>query len=335
MWLCHTLSPFYASTPPSPPAFLWPEIIRRADAWLVGPRLYLQISSQGILPDEAADLLATVTDLAKARAALMRADLEEMIVALNDAGLEPVVIKGAEWLLGHYAPNALRPIADLDIWFPTLAEQNAAIEVFQANGYRSSQTLQFFDRTNSHHFPPFLRDEDSPRFELHHKLIRSTLTDAMDTNRAASRLISEVRGGLRYRRLALIDGVTVAFFQSGRMSVPNFDTRRVPFAKWLDFLDRFQAAQLSAVNHPSDIGVADGDNPTDRQLLTALALACHFPYNGPLDPAYLDGWNTEVTLAKSLKMAFEWHKVFSPKAWIRFVRQFPERLKAIRFLNSL
>lgn len=334
-WLCQTLSPFREAEVNVPPPELWPRIIRRADAWLVGPRLYLQLRDSGILPPDAADLLEAVTALAEARARAMRADLLSMIGAFNAVGLSPVVIKGAEWLLGHYAPHALRPIADLDIWFPTDAEQDAAIEVLQTQGYHPATPIASHDKANSHHFPPFHRSDDGPRFELHHRLIRTTLTSAMDEGRAAARLAIEQFEGHRYRRLAPIDGITVAFLQSGRMAMPPFDTRRVALAKWLDFMDRFQASGLPPISDVSSIGIIDGHHATDRQLLTALSVACSFPYVGPTDRSYLDDWARDVTLSKSLRRAFTWEKALTPRAWFNLVRHLPRRLKAIRFLNSL
>lgn len=334
-WLCQTLSPFRKDEIAAPPADLWPRIVRQADGWLVGPRLYLLLQDQGILPPEAADLLEAVTDLADARARSMRADLLSMIGAFNAAGLEPVVIKGAEWLLGHYAPHALRPIADLDIWFPTEPEQDAAIDVLQSQGYQPAQPIASHDKATAHHFPPFHKGDEGPRFELHHRLVRSTLKEAMDLDQATTRLKREDFAGHHYLRLAPIDGVTVAFLQSGRMAMPPFLTRRVPLAKWLDFMDRFQAAGLPPVSTTADIGIIDGHHRTDRQLLTTLAVACGFPYQGPADRSYLKDWAQEVTVAKSLRRAFTWEKALSPRAWISLIRYFPKRVKAVRFLNSL
>lgn len=334
-WLSQTLSPFGNIEITAPPSDLWPRIIRQADSWLVGPRLYLRLRDIDILPRDAADLLEAVTALAEARARSMRSDLVSMISAFNAAGLEPVVIKGAEWLLGHYAPHALRPIADLDIWFPTDPEQDAAIEVLQSAGYAPAQPIATYERGTGHHFPPFHRNDEGPRFELHNKLIRATLTNAMNIELAAHRLVRDEVAGHKYRRLAPIDGVTVAFMQSGRMANPTFETRRVTLAKWLDFMDRFHAAGLPPVTDPVQFGVIDGHHSTDRQLLTALAVACGFPYLGPTDRSYLDDWAQDITVAKSLRQAFTWEKALSPRAWVRVVRHFPKRRKGIRFLNSL
>lgn len=334
-WLCHTLSPFRKDEVTAPPADLWPRIIWQADGWLVGSRLYLQLRDQDILPTEAAELLDAVTALTEARAKSMRADLLSLIGAFNAGGLEPVVIKGAEWLLGHYAPQALRPIADLDIWFPTEPEQDAAIDVLHKQGYIPAQPITSQDKATSHHFPPFHKDDKSSRIELHHRLIRATLKEAMALDQAATRLTREEFAGCRYRRLAPVDGVTVAFLQSGRMAMPPFETRRVALAKWLDFMDRFNAAGLTPVTETAEIGIIDGHHSTDYQLLTALTVACGFPYQGPADRSYLDDWAQEVTLTNSLRRAFTWEKALLPRAWVRFVRHLPKRMKAIRFLNSL
>lgn len=333
-WLCQTLSPFRKSEITAPPPHLWPRIIRQADGWLVGPRLYRQLRGHNFLPSEADDLLEAVTTLAEARARSMRADLVSVIKAFNAAGLEPVVIKGAEWLLGHYAPHALRPIADLDIWFPTPSEQDAALAVLEAQDYLPVEPISSHDKTANHHFPPFHKGDIGPRIELHHRLIRASLKESMNLARAASRLSSVEAPGHRYRRLAPMDGITVAFLQSGRMSAPPFETRRVALAKWLDFMDRFQDAGLLPLEDPSDIGIVDGQHLIDRQLLTALSLACDFPYDGPIDRSYFDDFTTSFTLAKSIRLAFAWDKVLSLRAWASFVRHLPKRMDAVRRLNS-
>jgi hypothetical protein len=45
----------------------------------------------------------------------MRAELEDLTAGFNNAGLSPVVLKGAGWLMGHYAPHARWLISDLDL----------------------------------------------------------------------------------------------------------------------------------------------------------------------------------------------------------------------------
>ncbi len=138
-WLCRTLSPYWSDeTPCEPPEHLWPEIIRLSDVWLVAPRLYQSCRGTSIIPEDAEDVLLAVADFATVRSRAMRAELEDIIRFLNEADLEPVVFKGAEWLMGHYAPHAPRLMADLDLWFPTETEQRKALKTFEAHGYALS-----------------------------------------------------------------------------------------------------------------------------------------------------------------------------------------------------
>jgi hypothetical protein len=339
-WICGTLSPFLDATPPvAPPDHLWPEIVRLADVWLVAPRLHDRVKDHGLLPADAAEVLGAVSEYATLRADAMRAELEDLIAGFNDAGLEPVVFKGAEWLMGHYAPHARRLISDLDLWFPDSTEQDAAIRVLADLGYRPLTPIEEHDKSRSHHFPPFHRKGAVARLELHHRLIRSTLAASMDLEGAAARLRPTDCNGLRYRRLDPGDALTVAFLQSGRMAIPGFETRKVAVSKWLDFLDRFVLAGRSAISHPADIGIRDCVHPTDIQLLTALKEKFDLPYSGMRDEAYIASWvaarMVEDTLIKSLRRSFTWKNISSPEAWRRFATYLPNRVREVRINKIL
>mgnify|MGYP001818533610 FL=1 len=315
-WICATLSPFRDATPPvAPPDHLWPAIVRLADAWLVAPRLHDRISGQVQLPPEAAEVLGVVSDYATLRADAMRAELEDLTAGFNNAGLRPVVFKGAEWLMGHYAPHARRLISDLDLWFPDSTEQDEAIRVLAELGYRPLTPIEEHDKASDHHFPLFHKDGAIARAELHHRLIRPTLSASLDLDGAAAHLRSSDCSGLGYRWLDPGDALTVAFLQSGRMTSPGFETRRVAVSKWLDFLDRFVLAGQSTISHPADIGIRDGIQPIDIQLLIALKEKFDLPYIGPCDDAGIASWASARMygdpLVKSLWLAFTWRNVSS------------------------
>ncbi len=161
----------------------------------------------------------------------------------------------------------------------------------------------------------------------------------MDLDAAAARLGPVALQGLRYRRLAAMDGVTIAFLQSGRMSAPPFETRKVAVAKWLDFMDRFRAITAECVVHPGDIGILGEPHDIDIQLLTALSVKFGFPYAGRTDSAYIDTWvaarMVRTTLAETLWQSLTWRNLQSPAAWLRFVTQFPNRVRGVRGRNAL
>ena len=108
------------------------------------------------------------------------------------------------------------------------------------------------------------------------------------------------------------------------MASPGFETRRVAVSKWLDFLDRFVLAGQSTISHPADIGIRDGIQPIDIQLLIALKEKFDLPYIGPCDDAYIASWASARMygdpLVKSLWLAFTWRNVSSREAWHRFAK---------------
>lgn len=337
-WLCRTLSPVWAEAPLSePPQKLWPEIVRLADVWLVMPRLHDRCANADFVPPDAMSVLRAVSDFARARDDAMRKELVIVIRALNEAGLEPVVFKGAEWLMGHYAPQARRLISDIDLWCPEPAGQAAAISVLVTLGYRPHSSLDRFDRQKSHHFPPFHKDGATARIELHHRLIRSSLVDSLDLSAVAERLQSTDQQGLHYRRLAYEDALAVAFLQAGRMAAPSFETRKVTAAKWLDFLDRYEARGWQPIVGPETFGIIDGPQEVDVQLLTVLKRKFGFPYEGPVDDRYLTEWTDPrpMTLSQSLRQSLTWRNLTSPQAWVRFISGFRDRVRGLRSLRRL
>lgn len=337
-WLCRTLSPVWREAPLiAPPEKLWPEIIRLADVWMVMPRLHDQCAKADFVPPDALSVLRAVSDFSKARDDAMREELIIIIRAMNEEGLEPIVFKGAEWLMGHYAPQARRLISDLDLWFNESAEQDAAIAVLLKLEYRPHSPLASFDRQNSHHFPPFHKKDKMARIELHHRLMRASLVESLDLTAVGQRLESTARGGLRYRRLAAEDALAVAFLQSGRMAAPGFETRKVSVAKWLDFLDRYEARGWQPIVGPEAFGIIDGPQEVDIQLLTALKCKFGFPYEGPLNDGYIAEWTDPrpITLMQSLLKSLTWQNLTSPKAWVRFISGFGDRVRGLRSLHRL
>ena len=137
----------------------------------------------------------------------------------------------------------------------------------------------------------------------------------------------------------MMDGVTIAYLQSGHMGAPPFETRRIAIAKWLDFIDRFAETDLDHLTEPREIGILSDANDVDVQLLTALSGKFGFPYRGKIDTAYTDSWiappSAPSIMAHSLKRSMTPKNLLSPSAWWRFVRNFPKRLKAVVFSKSL
>lgn len=339
-WLCRTLSPYFAEEPiVAPNEKLWPEIVRLSDSWLVSARLQHRLRGCDFVPSDACDVLTAISNYTRDRADMMRSELAAIIATLNAVDVRPVVIKGAEWLLGHYALSSHRIMTDIDIWTPSDSDQVVGLEALQAYGFVPVSPLSQHDKAVSHHYPPLHRDGAIARLELHHDLIRSTLTGMMALDGAEDRLVAVEQSGLSYFRLSPMDGVTVAYLQSGHMASPGFKTRRVTIAKWLDFLDRVHKVGPVSIKSASDIGLLVDDNGIDRQLLTVLQDFFGMPYAGERDTGYIDTWTKPVTpvnlLLAQLYRSVSWQNLSSAKKWRSFSRNFRRKTKINQFHSKL
>tara|TARA_B110000503_G_C7153617_1_gene416275 strand:- start:304 stop:1356 length:1053 start_codon:yes stop_codon:yes gene_type:complete len=339
-WLCRTLSPYFATESVQPPKpDLWPEIIRLSDAWLVSARLAYRLRGCDFVPPDTFDVLNVLSKYATDRNKTMRDEMIAIITALNEIDIQPVIFKGAEWLLGHYSPQSERIMTDLDIWIPSDSDQMRGLKALQEIGYAPSQTWQGFDKSNSHHFPPLHSDDAIARLEVHHSLIRANLTNMMGLGEAQKRLVMTEQEGLTYRRLSAGDGIVVAYLQSGHMAAPNFDTRKVTISKWLDFLDRFHNDGPPQIRNASDIGVLVNDNEIDRQLLTVLHDFFGLPYEGIRDTGYINTWlkkrQSGNLILKGLYNSATLANFSSKRKWGAFFKNLRNRLKGSFLISKL
>jgi hypothetical protein len=120
----------------------WPELLQRAGAQLVTPSLAGALADAGLLgrlPEEVRGYLQTVRDLNRTRNAALYGELVRVAAALNAAGIEPQLLKGAAALLpGQYAGAGDRVIGDLDLRIPGGRYADAA-EAVHGLGYQFAE----------------------------------------------------------------------------------------------------------------------------------------------------------------------------------------------------
>jgi hypothetical protein len=153
----------------------WQELDRLAALHRLAPLLHAERGSDEAVPNAIRDGWRAAHRHSAIQALAIRAELEDCCALLEQAGHQPIALKGA-WLSRHaYPAPALRPMRDLDIWVPVEGVLGA-YAVLLGCGYVMAEppemALEDVVRLDKH-MPPLL----SPRgvvIELHHHLWEPT-----------------------------------------------------------------------------------------------------------------------------------------------------------------
>lgn len=155
----------------------WLALFRLATAHLVAPSLYATLAARTQLdriPPDVLDALAVLYQLNHQRNRRLRAVLRDTVRILNQAGLEPTLLKGAIALLPDQYPHAFaRMLGDLDLAVAE-SEANHAAEILQAAGfYRAPNTHLALWSEHHHHLPPLFHPSGEGYVEIHRDLFRA------------------------------------------------------------------------------------------------------------------------------------------------------------------
>lgn len=188
----------------------WEAIIANASAHLVLPALHPGLvrlaasaghpTNDGV-PSDAVEFLGTIRAANGARNRLLCATLTRYAGALNGAGIVPVALKGAGFLLDPYdaheaGPAAWRFLSDLDILVPqTQAAQ--AHEIALQLGF--TPAAGDYQPVRDAHYPALVSPCDRYAIELHTRIFAEPMMPALE-----SRIISDAeaitRDGARLLR---------------------------------------------------------------------------------------------------------------------------------------
>jgi hypothetical protein len=171
-WLA--LSP--ACPTPDPSALTsaeWDELLAQAYRQGVAPQLYRRLAAEArarAVPRGA--LQAIWLGMARQRddAARRQAELPIVLRCLRDAGVTPLLLKGAHFANAVYAEPLLRPMDDFDI-LVRLAELERAERVLRGAGYESSRTEPISDVCAVEHSLPTLLQRGTCPIELHWTIV--------------------------------------------------------------------------------------------------------------------------------------------------------------------
>ncbi len=148
----------------------WLTIAQVANEHLLAPSLYVALAQSGAiakLPNDLADYLAMLANLNRARNDALRPQAVEVIGALNEAGIRPMLLKGGVALFCDiYRDSTSRMIGDLDILVQA-PEASRAVEVLQRLGYR----VEVEYHPIQHAVGEFVRDSGPGAIDLHVELL--------------------------------------------------------------------------------------------------------------------------------------------------------------------
>ncbi|MBV9156486.1 MAG: nucleotidyltransferase family protein [Acidobacteriaceae bacterium] len=173
----------------------WEAIIQTANAEMVLPALCARIQDLGLTPDLPADIsefFLGVQELNRERNQQIISETIRIARLLNEIGIEPVVLKGAAYLLaGVYKDLSARFIGDLDLLLPA-SMLTKAVEVLANDGYVAGEV-----NFGHHYFP--LRRQQEVWVELHHSLGGGTSRSILPAPEMLKNSISRDFDGARLR----------------------------------------------------------------------------------------------------------------------------------------
>lgn len=148
----------------------WTAPLALANTHFLAPALYVNLSNGGApadLPAEVRAYLELLYQSNRERNLALRRQACELVRALNDAAIEPMLLKGGGALfLDLYRDPAARMFRDLDILVPKGAADKA-LDTLYALGYRIATMYP----PGHHAYADFVREGDPGAVDLHFELI--------------------------------------------------------------------------------------------------------------------------------------------------------------------
>lgn len=151
----------------------WEEVYRLSALHLVTPILYQRLAETDRLadvPQDVRDALRHVFDLNAERNERQRRILHDTVRFLNEAGMEPLLLKGAVSLLPSQGPYAAaRMLSDIDVLVPNVPPE-AAAKVLLERGYTHMPGHEPRDSAScSHHLAPLFHPAGHGYVEIHRR----------------------------------------------------------------------------------------------------------------------------------------------------------------------
>ena len=267
-----------------PPVGNWQPIIALADEQWITPALWSGTDHRN-LPEPVADYVRQLHRLNASRNHHLHRQLLEAIGSLNQAGIEPVLLKGAIHLIDKYYPDpAARVMTDLDLLIEP-GQIGTAIAALAALGYRAIPDPDN-EFSGHHHTRPLFRAGDYGAIELHTEPLSLPAANILSADRVRSSC-----------RCLTVEGV--------RLQIPSVTVQVLQLLLHSQWSDRHHALgainlralyELSVIRRHHDPAI---DWPwiaermvghRQRPMLSAWLYSARQLFGCPLPPGIEPGW---------------------------------------------
>lgn len=191
---------------------LWADVVRVGDAHLVTPGVWCGLVGKGVsqeLPEDIGQYLSALYQMNRDRNTALLGQLDEIVEALNDAGIVPLLLKGAAYLQTEvYTDVGERILGDLDLLVDT-DQIPEAFGALTARGYDHDD-----DWSHNRHGPRLRRQGEAAVVEIHWRHFRDTCDEILPTPTIWRHAIEKRDAGRRFFVPSPTDTVLASFLHS-------------------------------------------------------------------------------------------------------------------------
>ena len=151
----------------------WEVVAKIASNHSIVQALYPEVIEkklEGLMPDDFMSYINRMHALNCKRNAMMRKQLIDAVLVINNIGVKPLLMKGAaHLLLDTFSNISDRLMVDLDILVPSDEIKRVSNKLI-ATGYKYSGDHMDFVHAH-HHYPPLIKQGECAMIELHRDLM--------------------------------------------------------------------------------------------------------------------------------------------------------------------